>query len=90
MTATWRTRGRGATLPDEEVSSSAADRTTDGEDLDGFFEVPVQRDNGVASGIDELGVAEDVAEHRLGALVVGVQLVKRLLESPARVANRAP
>jgi hypothetical protein len=40
--------------------------------------------------LDELGVAEDLAEHRLGALVVGVQLAKGVLESLVRVANRAP
>ena len=39
---------------------------------------------------DELGVAEDVAEHRLGALVVGIQRVECVLETLLRVADRAP
>jgi hypothetical protein len=43
------------------------DLTADGEDLGGFFEVRVQRGHGVAGEVDELGVAEHVAEHRLGA-----------------------
>ena len=45
----------------EELSSSAADSTTNREDLRGFFEVRLQRDHGVAREVDELGVAEHVA-----------------------------
>ena len=74
----------------QELSSSAADLTADGEDLGGFLEVRVQRGHGVAGGVDEFGVAQHVAEHRLGALVVGVELVKGSLESLPRIANRAP
>ena len=46
--------------------------------------------DGVAGEVDELGVAQDVAEHRLGALVVGVELVEGALEALARIADRAP
>ena len=54
-----------------------------GEDLGGLLEVRVQRRHGVAGEVDELGVAQHVAEHRLGALVVGVELVEGSLESLA-------
>ena len=76
--------------PASELSPAAADRTADDEDLGGFVEVGVQRGHGVAGGVDEFGVAEHVAQHRLGALVVGVELVKGSLESLLRIANRAP
>jgi hypothetical protein len=79
-----------AQCPPEELSSSAAGLTTDGEDPGGFFEVRVQRGDGIAGGVHEFGVAEHVAEHRLGALVVGVELVEGSLESLAGIANRAP
>ena len=85
MSATWKGESV-AQRSEEELSSSAADRTAGGEDLGGFFEVRVQRVNGVAGEVDELGVAEDVAEHRFGALVVGVQLVEGSLEP--RVGSR--
>ena len=74
----------------EKFSPSAADLAADGEDLGGLFEVRVQRGHGVAGEVDVLGVAEHVAEHRLGALVVGVELVEGSLESLLRIANRAP
>ena len=41
----------------EELSSSAADLTADGEDLGGLFEVRVQRGHGVAGEVDEFGIA---------------------------------
>jgi len=74
----------------EELPSSAAGLTADGEDLGSFLEVRVQWGHGVAGEVDELGVAERVAEHGLGALVVGVELVKGSLESQLRIADRAP
>ena len=89
MSARSRRRGRGALLA-EELSSPAADRTADDEDVGGFLEVRLQRGHGVAGEVDELGVAEDVAEHRLGALVVGVELVEGSLKPLLRIANRAP
>jgi polyketide cyclase/dehydrase/lipid transport protein len=57
---------------------------------DGFFEACLQGGHGVAGEVDELGIAEHVAAHRLGALVVGVELVEGSLESLLRTANRAP
>jgi len=74
----------------DELSSSAADLTPDGKDLGGVFEIGLQRGHGIAGDVDELGVAEHVAEHRLGVLVVGVELVERSLESLLGIANRAP
>ena len=71
---------------DEEVPPLAADGSAGGEDLGGFFEVGVQRCHGAAGEVDELGIAEDVAEHRLGALVVGVELVEGSREPLVRVA----
>ena len=62
----------------------------DGEDLGGLVEVDLQRGHGVAGEVEELGVAQDVAQHRLGALVVGVELVEGALESLLRIADRAP
>ena len=40
--------------------------------------------------VDELEVAEDIAPHRFGALVVGVQVIQCAFESLARVADHAP
>ena len=79
----------------DEQSSPAAGSTAGGEDLGGFLEVRVQGGDRVASEADELGVAQDVAEHRLGALVVGVELVEGSLESLAadrgsRASPRGP
>jgi hypothetical protein len=64
----------------EELPSSAAGSTADGEDLGGVFEECAQRGHSVAGEVVEFGVAEHVAQHRLGALVVGVELVKGSLE----------
>ena len=74
----------------EESSSSAAYSTADDEDLAGLLEVLPQGCYGVAGEVDMFGVAEHVAEHRLGALVVGIELVQRSLESFRRIANGAP
>ena len=75
---------------DEEPASTAADPAAGGQDLGGLFEVRVERSHGVAGEVDELCIAEDVAVHRCGALVVGVELVQSALESLMRVANRSP
>ena len=50
----------------------------------------MQRGHGVAGELDELGVAEHVAEHRRRALVVGVELVERSREPLLRIADRPP
>jgi hypothetical protein len=74
----------------QELPSPAAGSAAGEEDLRDLVEVRVQRGHGVAGGVDELGVAEHVAEHRRGALVVGVELVEGSRESLLRIANRAP
>ena len=74
----------------DKLSPAAADWQADDEDLGGFVEVAAQRRHGVAGGVDELGVAEHVAQHRLGALVVRVELVKRPLKPLPRIVHRAP
>ena len=80
----WRSRG------DEHLPSSTTGAPAGGEDLGRFVQVGVQRLQGHADGVDELGVAQDVAVHRLGALVVGVELVERPGEPLPRVGDRAP
>ena len=79
-----------AQRPAQEPPLPAADRPADGEALGGVFEVSPEWGRGVAGERDELGVAEDVAEHRLGALVVRVELVEGVPESLLWIANRTP
>lgn len=74
----------------EKPPPSATRGTTDGEDLGRFLDVCVQRGDGVAGEVDELRVPKDVREHRLGALVVGIEIVEGALETLARIANAAP
>jgi hypothetical protein len=46
-----------------------------------------ERGDGLAGEVDERGIAQHVAEHRPGALVIGVELVERLLESLPRIST---
>ena len=49
-----------------------------------------QRGDSVVGELDELGVAEDVAQHWFSALVVGVELVEGSRQPLLWVADRAP
>ena len=74
----------------EDLSPAAAGGPAGCQDLGRLGQVALEgRERGLDC-VDELGVAEDVAEHRFGALVVGVELVERPREPLSRVADRAP
>src|SRR3954454_6126588 len=60
----------------EELSLSGAGAPAHGQDLGRFGQVALEGNERGREGVDELEIAKDVVEHRLGLLVVGVELVK--------------
>ena len=74
----------------EDASPSAAGGPVGRQDLGGFGQVVLERNDRRPEGVDELGVAQDVAEHRFGALVVGVELRQCVRQPLLRVADRTP
>lgn len=75
---------------EEDVPSSPTSRPIDREDLSRLCLVVLERDQRRPDSLDERRVAQDVAEHRLGALVVGVQLAQSPHEPLVGVIDRTP